>query len=553
MAEQHILIIHLSRLGAMIQSLPAVTCLKNDNPDCHISYFGIKEFSDLLQGHPCIDRLLTAPLDFIDGIFNMDDSTSINNLNHLFDTVPELTEKYDVLINLTHSAGSSYLTDKIAAREKRGRVFSEQNEIVVSGNWGKYLFAVARNRRDNTLNLADIYMGMAGVRHRPVENYLITDEACDRSCRNVLSEQGCDPTRPAIGFQLGASKEQLTWPIEKFVKLGEFITEQMGVQIVLVGSPHERHLAEIFHSSAHYNVIDLVGKTNVKELASLLKHLDVLVTNDTRPMHIAAAVGTKAVGIFLGPAHFSITGPYGAGHILMQSHYPCAPCVDSTVCQNPLCRESISPDDVLIGINKILKIKGVYNDRGDSGSSLYLTSFRSNGMMQYELLNSISSRFLPWLTVYHETKSSVSQLLWNQWLGVKSQPITVGDVSDDASVSLIINDFKDACSFYHQSYERGMNSCKIILNEFKKRKPNIHLIQHMIDTIKSTEEEIRNAGSSLNILKDIHELHIAETALCDFPQLAQEFFNKYKILAGIVNSFKSGLQDSLDIRPVEIS
>ena len=75
----------------------------------------------------------------------------------------------------------------------------------------------------------------------------------------------------------------------------------------------------------------------------------------------------------------------------------------------------------------------------------------------------------------------------------------------------------------------------------------------MIDTIKSTEEEIRNKNSSLNILKDIHELHIAETALCDFPQLAQEFFNKYKILAGIVNSFKSGLQDSLDIRPVEIS
>ncbi|HLA29176.1 MAG TPA: glycosyltransferase family 9 protein [Syntrophales bacterium] len=538
MSNKKILIIHLSRLGDMIQSLPAVKLLKEDYPESKITYFGIEDFCIPLKGIPWIDRLVTIFTSDIKGISTEEVDIDIEAFDRLFRNIPELNTQYDVLINMSHSRGSSYLCKRIKAKEKRGRVFSKENEIMIAGNWGKYLFAVARNRNDNLLNLVDLYTGMAGVKNRPVIRYLPTNPDIDRQCLSRLTKYGFDPKRPAVGFQLGASKSMRTWPPEYFFRLGGLLCGHLDVQIILFGSEEERALAEQFYKSAPFIFIDLIGKTTMTDLPSFLKHLNVLVSNDTGPMHIAAAIGTKVVGIFMGTAYFRITGPYGIGHIAVQSNYPCSPCLDSTACVQPLCRKSISPEMVLQGVKFALGFESGSMD-GGNGASLYISDFDNNGTLRYNRLDEKKDHFLPWLRSYHDAKGWVSQTLWNQWLGLNPEYDIIRSTEDRNEIAEILQDYQEACRSYGRLYVQGKNACQNIISEFHKPMPKLEFIQEMIARIEQTEQDIKNLEGPLAILRDIHELYSAETEFCNFPRLAKEFLCKYEGLLNIIHEFRN--------------
>jgi len=540
MSNKKILIIHLSRLGDMIQSLPAVKLLKEDCPESEITYFGIEDFCVPLKGIPWIDKLVTISPSENKRISTEDADLDSEAFDMLFRNIPELNIYYDVLINMSHSSGSSYLCKRISAKEKKGRVFSKENEIVMAGNWGKYLFAVARNRNDNLLNLVDLYMGMAGVQNRPTMNYLPTDPEIDRQCLSRLTEYGFDPGRPAVGFQLGASKSLRTWPPEYFFRLGELLGEQLDAKIILFGSEQERALADQFYKSFPCTFIDLIGKTTMVDLPSFLKRLNLLVSNDTGPMHIAAAVGTKVVGIFMGTAYFRITGPYGAGHIAVQSNYPCAPCLDSTTCAQPLCRKSISPEMVLQGVKLALGHKAG-SIAGSNGASLYISDFDTNGTLRYNRLDEKKDHFLPSLRSYHDARASICQTLWNEWLGLEPDSDLLQIVGYDDDIVKILPDYENACLSYGKLYEHGKGACQNIISEFHKAGPSVESIQDMIAQIEQVEDEIKNLESPLTIFKEIHELYSAEMECCNFPKLSHEFINKYSELDKIIDGFEMRL------------
>ncbi len=541
MSQTKTLIIHLSRLGDMIQSLPAVKLLKEEHPESEITYFALEDFCIPLRGIPWIDTLVAIPSSDSRGILTEDGDIDTEAFDRLFQNNPELGIQYDVLINMAHNRGSSYLSQRIRAKEKRGRIFSKENEIVMEGNWAKYLFAVARNRNDNLLNLVDLYTGMAGVRNRPVRHYLPTNPAVDRECLGRLKGHGFDPGRLAVGFQLGASKSLRTWPPERFFRLGELLTEQLDAQIVLFGSAHERELADQFHTSAPFALIDLIGETTLTDLPSFLKCINVFVSNDTGPMHIAAAVGTKVVGIFMSTAHFRITGPYGPGHIAIQSNYPCSPCLDSTACSLPLCGRRILPEVVLEGVKSALGLEVGPTDGGD-GADLYKSDFGKNGTLLYRKLAGRSDHFLSWLRSFHDNKAWVSQALWNEWLGLPAviEQTPVG--GEDSERAIIVQDYRYACATYRNLYKQGEEACQKIVAEFCSAKPRLDFLQDRIAQVEQLEQEFKYREGPLAVMRDIHELYSAEVEYCNFPMLAQEFIHKYRKLEEVIHCFEIRLE-----------
>jgi hypothetical protein len=91
-------------------------------------------------------------------------------------------------------------------------------------------------------------------------------------------------------------------------------------------------------------VSNLVGKTNIPALAGVLARCEFLLTGDTGPMHLAAAVGTPTVSLFFGTAYPWETGPYGPGHVILFSDVPCAPCADPAVCPyGHRCKRDLTP------------------------------------------------------------------------------------------------------------------------------------------------------------------------------------------------------------------
>jgi len=144
----------------------------------------------------------------------------------------------------------------------------------------------------------------------------------------ALQETGVrfDGTSKAVGVfpgaEFGPSKR---WPSNHFAELLRQLDTHQDLKTVLIAGPGEEALAaEIQHNSAVATPI-IGPQLNLAELAAVLAHLQVLVTNDSGPMHIAAAVGTPCVALF-GPTNPTRTAPAGEGHHVLYTHRWCSPC-----------------------------------------------------------------------------------------------------------------------------------------------------------------------------------------------------------------------------------
>lgn len=143
--------------------------------------------------------------------------------------------------------------------------------------------------------------------------------------------------RPVVAFNPGTSNPVKCWPAASFAELGDRLMAA-GVAVVVVGSPAEMSLCdEVAAGMARLPVVE-AGAT-LPQLAALLARCAALVTGDTGPMHIAAAVGTRVVGLFgsMDPAR---SGPVGEGHIRIRNlSLPCVPCNSTKSCTNARFRE----------------------------------------------------------------------------------------------------------------------------------------------------------------------------------------------------------------------
>ena len=125
-------------------------------------------------------------------------------------------------------------------------------------------------------------------------------------------------------FAGGAFGPSKRWPADHFVELARRLDAD-GTDILLVAGPAEKELATSIAGDSGVDPPVLGADLDLAELAALLAEVDLLVTNDSGPMHLAAAVGTRCVAVF-GPTDPRRTAPLGAGHRVLWTHRWCSPC-----------------------------------------------------------------------------------------------------------------------------------------------------------------------------------------------------------------------------------
>src|SRR5437899_921845 len=139
--------------------------------------------------------------------------------------------------------------------------------------------------------------------------------------------------RGTVGLRAGAACRALNaparwetnrWPADSCGHVAGRRQQSGAWGGVLIGSHDEEAVGRQVQGHMRTQPIDLVGKTTLKELISLLRRVRVLITNDSGPMHLAAALGTPVVAMF-GPTDPIRTGPYGAGHEVLRAGIPCSP------------------------------------------------------------------------------------------------------------------------------------------------------------------------------------------------------------------------------------
>lgn len=165
-----------------------------------------------------------------------------------------------------------------------------------------------------------------GIKSRDTKLNLYLEASDFTSVDEML--KGCG-ARKFIGFQMGASTVSRQWFLQRWQQLAEIILEHTDAVIVLTGSPAERAMtAQLEDVLKSPRVINVGGKLSLREAAALIARLDVLVTPDTGPLHVAAALKTPTIGLFAVASPVNSNPDFDENiHKFIKKPRTCSPCV----------------------------------------------------------------------------------------------------------------------------------------------------------------------------------------------------------------------------------
>ena len=255
------------------------------------------------------------------------------------------------LLNLTPVQSARLLARVLTTGPVSGFGLDEQGFGYYGNAWAAFLQTSTMNRGCSPFNLVDLMLRGADlpVSGRDLELARPSQNILDH-VRTMLDEAA--PTSAAsprgyVALQLGASEPRRQWPEEYFSQLGSLLWERFGLCPVLLGTAAERRLVDAYATQTSGPFIDLVGRTTLPELAAALCHADLLVTNDTGTMHLAAGLGRPVAAIFLATAQPWDTGPYQENSLCLEPNLDCHPCAFGTACgRQEECRQVITPEQV---------------------------------------------------------------------------------------------------------------------------------------------------------------------------------------------------------------
>ena len=319
-----ILVLQTTRMGDVLQTSPLIRAIRRKYPEAVICLMVRRMGKAILERNPDVDDIIVYDEDELFLDLRAQDSDRLLRAYQSADAfISQLRAKqFDLAFNCTHSLASAMLLKLAQIPEVVGAHLSDDWQYVLRGRWINYFFTSVFHREHNDLNLCDITGRF--VEDVPPSRELVFDVRDeDRAfVTALLDEHGVAPDDFVACFQLGASEENKRWAETRFAELARLLVEKRDARIFLLGVESEAPLGETFEKHAPGLAVPLYGKTTIPQLAALLERANVLVTNDTGTMHIAAVVGCPITLVSVGYVHFRETGPYGPGHCALEWRRP---------------------------------------------------------------------------------------------------------------------------------------------------------------------------------------------------------------------------------------
>jgi ADP-heptose:LPS heptosyltransferase len=346
--KKKILLVNITRLGDMLQATPTIAGMKAENPDCHITVLVEKQFAEVCSVIPHIDEVVGIDLGFTCRSIAREQDGIIDAFEYVTEIVEDLRKQnFDYCLNMSSSAYTALLLNLIGITRNGGWTSDEEGYRVIESEWAR-LFATSvfhQNRHFNSLNLVDIFRCSADVEEHPRKLLINVEPKARDYCEALIRDAGFTNTGPLIALQAGASQGKRQWDPQKFVQLAKILVDEHNARVMLTGSVKESHILDpIVAGCASPNVVSFAGKTSVPQLAALVERAEILVTGDTGTMHMAVAVDTPVVAMFLASAFGFETGPYSEGNLVLQPVIGCGPCNPNKSCARPDCHENITPE-----------------------------------------------------------------------------------------------------------------------------------------------------------------------------------------------------------------
>ncbi len=326
---RRLLFIKPSSLGDIVHAMPTLAALRARFPHAEVTWLVKRQWAPLVEAIDGVDQVCAVE----------------TGLAGWLGRVPKLrAARFDLVVDLQGLFRSGAMAWLTGCGRRIG--FANARE-------GSPLFYTRRVKVPHaSMHAVDRYLLVAealGADHPAQPRFDFVDHPQDRpAVEAILASAGVVASLPWIAINASARWETKRWPPQYFAEAADQLSQAHALPIVFIGGVAERPEALAVMALMRTKAVDLTGQTPVGLLPSLLRQAAVLITNDSGPMHIAAAVGTPVVALF-GPTDPRRTGPYGRGHLILSQAVECSPCFrrDCTRTVRLECLTGVKPDQVV--------------------------------------------------------------------------------------------------------------------------------------------------------------------------------------------------------------
>ena len=305
---KRILVITLSNVGDVILTTPVIATLSKEFPGSRIDVMTGPVGKEVFEKDPAVFKLIIY-----------DKHMPISEKRRLQLKLKKL--KYDLVVDLRNTIFPLLIGPKF-------RTATIQ----------KFPRSLAHRRKRHLYRLKSL-----GIDNLEERSYIYIPKEDEEYVAELLKEAGI--REPIVVINSGAKSHLKRWTLEGFAEVADRLISECKASVVFIGAEEDKDVVDKILKKMKNKPHNLVKKTNIRQLASLLKRSKLLITNDSAPLHLGCAVAAKVLAVF-GPTDPKKYGPTGEFDCVVNQKLFCAPCESATCKYDYECMKLILPDTV---------------------------------------------------------------------------------------------------------------------------------------------------------------------------------------------------------------
>lgn len=327
-----ILIRAVNWLGDAVMTTPAIAAIRSSFPAAHITILATPLVAELFSPHGQIDEVMVY-----------DRNGRHSGLAGRMRLAVELRErKFDLAILLQNAFDAALVAWLARVPVRMGYRTDGRGFLLTHG--------CALSKETKKLHHVDYYLKMLtnfGISGEDKSLSLKVTEAEVKDADETLRSAGINDCDYLLGINPGATYGAAKrWYPDRFAAVADELCRKWGAKVVITGGSAEREIAGEIASAMGADCLILAGRTSVRELMAHIKRCNFFITNDSGPMHIAAAFSVPLVAIF-GPTDWTTTSPYSDRTAVVRRDAECAPCLKRECPTDHRCMLAVTVDDVV--------------------------------------------------------------------------------------------------------------------------------------------------------------------------------------------------------------
>ncbi len=354
---KHILIIRMDLIGDLVLSLPVVHLLKRTYPQAEIDILALPSSAKVIAGDPDVRTIITYDPNIWRRPKSLFKPGNWRTARAIYRQLH--AQNYDLAVSV-FGPWAAILSVFSGAQRRLGYGKESYPGLMTDNVAGRHWNAHDHlHEVDYCIRLAQA----AGATIQPADRIptLFVGAQAQQEVEILLQREGISSAQTLIACHVSANNGQSKrWPIQYWATLIDRLIRDTGAEVLFTGAPDDQPLITAISARMHEHAINLAGKTSLTQLAALLQRVDLLITGDSGPMHIAGAVNTALIAIH-GPTDPALSGSVSTQATILRDPIWCSPCYKAkgapADCRffTTQCMKNISPNQVFKTVQMKLK------------------------------------------------------------------------------------------------------------------------------------------------------------------------------------------------------